>query len=309
MSESASHRLDMGVLLGGIRDAAAFGRLAALVEASGFDSLWVGDHVAFPAPILDPLATLACCAAHTTRIRLGTCVYLLPLRHPTTVAKSVASLDVLSNGRMIFGVGVGGEFPLEFEASGIPVRERGARTNEGIRVLRALWGGQAAGFEGRFVHFRPVRINPPPVQPGGPPIWIGGRADAALRRAAQLGDAWVGYLLTPEQFRERYEHVAAMAAERGRSVTGAVMAFVFARPSREQALRDASALLGGMYGRDMRAAAERYCLLGSIDDIAAAVARYREAGAQHVIVTPLVFDADRLADEIALLAGGVAAAG
>src|SRR5207253_4351804 len=103
-----------GLLCGSLGDAGTLGRLAASVEAAGFDSLWMGDHISFPAPVVDPLEVLACYAAHTTRITLGTCVYLLPLRHPTPVAKMVASLDFLSNGRVIFGVGVGGEFPQEF---------------------------------------------------------------------------------------------------------------------------------------------------------------------------------------------------
>jgi probable F420-dependent oxidoreductase len=301
-------RLQIGLLLGGIRTASALGELAARAEANGFDSLWVGDHIAFPAPILDPLATLACFAAHTSRVALGTCVYLLPLRHPTTVAKSVASLDVLSGGRVIFGVGVGGEFPAEFEASGIPVNERGARANEGIRVLRALWRGEATGFEGRFFRFGPVRINPPPARSGGPPIWVGGRSEAALRRAARLGDGWVGYLLSPEQFAERFTRLQAMAAQRHRTVAGAMMVFAVTRPTRAQAAKEAETLLGAMYGRDMRAAAERYCLLGPIDDIAAGVKRYRSAGVSHLILTPMASDSAQLSAQIATLAEGLTSA-
>ncbi|HUI26879.1 MAG TPA: TIGR03619 family F420-dependent LLM class oxidoreductase [Candidatus Kryptonia bacterium] len=297
--------LQIGLLLGGIRPAAELGRLAAVAEENNFDSVWVGDHIAFPAPILDPLTTLACFAAHTQRVKLGTCVYLLPLRHPTTVAKSVASLDVLSSGRVIFGVGVGGEFPAEFEASGVPVRERGARADEGIRVLRALWRGEPAGFDGRFHRFGPIRINPPPLQPGGPPIWIGGRSDAALRRAARLGDGWVGYLLSPEQFAERMATIRSMAAP-PRVVTGAMMVFTALRPTRTQALQEAGAMLGAMYGRNMQSAAERYCLLGSIDDIAAGVERYYAAGVRHLVLTPLVYDTASLSEQIATLGAGLA---
>src|SRR5574341_1638926 len=106
----------IGLLLGGLTSANASAALAAEAQTLGFDSLWAGDHIAFPAPIIDPLQVLACFATHTERVRLGTCVYLLPLRHPTVVAKMVSSLDYLSGGRVIFGVGVGGEFPREFEA-------------------------------------------------------------------------------------------------------------------------------------------------------------------------------------------------
>src|ERR1700687_2262603 len=130
--------MKIGLLLSGLTTANASGALAAEAEALGFDSLWAGDHFAFPAPIIDPLQLLACFASHTQRVQLGNCGYLLPLRHPTVVAKMVSSLDFISGGRVVFGIGVGGEFPGEFQASGVPVNERGARTNEAIGVLRTF---------------------------------------------------------------------------------------------------------------------------------------------------------------------------
>ncbi len=187
------------------------GPVAIRAEALGFDSVWIGDHVAFHNPTLDSLAALSYVAALTRRVRIGPCVYLLALRHPTIAAKLVASLDVLSGGRVVFGVGVGGEFPKEFEACGVPHRERGARVDEGIAVCRALWGPSPASFEGRFTRFTDVVVEPKPVQPGGPPIWIGGRSDAALRRAARVGDGWVAYLVTPERFRASLEKIEAFA--------------------------------------------------------------------------------------------------
>lgn len=115
--------------------------LVQLVDRGGFDSLWVGDHIAFAIPILDPLLQLAQAAVASRRLLLGTSVYLLPLRHPGPIAKQVATLDHLTEGRLIFGVGVGGEFPREFELAGVPMDERGARLSEGISVLRKLWTG------------------------------------------------------------------------------------------------------------------------------------------------------------------------
>src|SRR3954469_510543 len=115
--------------------------LVRLVDDCGYDSLWVGDHIAFAVAILDPLLQLAQAAVVSRRLRLGTNVYLLPLRHPVPVAKQVASLDHLSEGRLIFGVGVGGEFPKEYEACGVPLNERGARLSEAIPMLRQLWSG------------------------------------------------------------------------------------------------------------------------------------------------------------------------
>jgi probable F420-dependent oxidoreductase len=283
--------MKLGLLLGSLQDARSIGALGATAERLGFDSLWAGDHIAFPAPILDPLAALACYAAHTETITLGTCVYLLPLRHPTPVAKMVASLDFLSQGRVIFGVGVGGEFPGEFQASGVPVRERGGRTNEAIGVLRSLWRGMDARHEGRFFCLDPVRLLPPPARPGGPPIWIGGRSEAALRRTARLGDGYVGYLLSPDGFRERMDKIRAEArAEKSeRPITAALMVFSLIDSDREAAARKAAQFLGAMYGRPMESAVAKYCLVGSDEDCGEAVGRYKTAGVEHLILSPLGF--------------------
>ena len=297
-------QMKTGLLLGGLMDAGALGGLAAAAEAAGFDSLWVGDHVAFPAPILDPLQVLACFASHTHRVRLGTCVYLLPLRHPTVVAKMVSSLDVISGGRVIFGVGVGGEFPGEFQASGVPVNERGARTNEAITVLRHLWRGSESGHAGRFFRFDPVCLKPPPVQPGGPPIWIGGRSEAALRRAARYGDGYVGYLLSPDGFQRRYERIRALAAEFGREaqpIVPALMTFALVDADVARARRHAGATLGAMYGRSMESAVERYCIVGTAADCRAAVQRFADAGVEHLVLTPLTYG-DATLEQIRVLA-------
>src|SRR5262249_25144231 len=158
--------------------------LVELVDERGYDSLWCGDHISFPAPILDPLLQLAQAAVISRRLLFGTSVYLLPLRHPVAVAKQVATLDHLTEGRFIFGVGVGGEFPREYAACGVPINERGARLGEAMELLRKLWSGVPADHQGRYYgHFSGVPMEPPPRQPGGPKIWCGGRSDAALERA------------------------------------------------------------------------------------------------------------------------------
>jgi probable F420-dependent oxidoreductase len=299
-------RMQIGLLLGGVTDASTLGTLAAEAEALGFDSLWAGDHIAFPAPILDPFQVLACFASHTRRVRLGTCVYLLPLRHPTVVAKMVASLDFIAGGRVIFGIGVGGEFPAEFQASGVPVNERGARTNEAITVLRRLWRDDQTGHAGKFFQVGPVRLKPLPAQAGGPPIWIGGRSEAALRRTGRHGDGYVGYFLSPDGFRERFARIRALAAERGRTqdLTPALMTFAVVDRDHSAAVERAGAILGGMYGRDMNSAAARYCVAGTPADCRAAVERYAEAGVQHLILTPLAYG-DGTAEVIRALAAAL----
>src|SRR6266540_2183660 len=138
--------------------------IARRVDALGFDSIWTGDHVSFHNPIYDSLTLLASYASITSRVKLGTAVYLLALRHPTIAAKITSTLDALSGGRLIFGVGVGGENPKEFEASGVPHGERGARVTEGIDVVRTLWRDTPATFRGRFTRFESVSIDPKPTQ-------------------------------------------------------------------------------------------------------------------------------------------------
>jgi probable F420-dependent oxidoreductase len=265
-------------------------RYATRAEAAGLDSLWVGDHVAFHVPIPDAFSVLAFLAAATERVQLGTAVYLLPLRPPVQVAKAAAAVDRLSNGRLVFGVGVGGEYPPEFEASGVAVGERGARTDEAIPLLRRLWREERVAHDGRFFRFSPLTLAPRPVQAGGPPIWIGGRAPAAMRRAGRLGDGYVSTMMSPERYRSNLERIALEARAAGRDARPfATAALLFAAIDRsyELALERAAALLGRLYARPFRDAAAKYCLLGRPEDCLAGIRRFVDAGVRHVILAPL----------------------
>jgi probable F420-dependent oxidoreductase len=266
------------------------GPVATRAEALGFESVWIGDHVAFHMPTLDSLGALGYVAALTRRVRIGPCVYLLALRHPTVAAKQVASLDRLSGGRVVFGVGVGGEFPKEFEACGIPHRERGARVDEGIAVCRALWGPSPASFEGRFTRFTDVVLEPKPVQPGGPPIWIGGRSDAALRRAARRGDGWVAYLVTPDRFRASMAKIEAFAREAGRPLDldggfeAAHVLFTVLDDDWERARAQAARHLGRQYNQPFDDLARKYCLLGPPAACLEQLARFTAAGVRTFVI-------------------------
>ena len=185
--------------------------LVRRIEALGFDSVWTGDHVSFHNPMYESLTLLASYVPITTRVRLGTAVYLLALRPPAVAAKITSTLDVLSGGRLIFGVGVGGENPKEFEVCGVPHGERGARVSEAIEVVRTLWRDTPATFKGRFTQFSGVSLDPKPVQTPGPPIWIGGRSDAALARAGRQGDGWVSYVVQPERYAESLDKIRSAA--------------------------------------------------------------------------------------------------
>ena len=182
-------------------DPGRYRELAQAAEDLGYDSIWAGDHISYRNPILDVVVALSTFAAVTERITLGAGIVLLPLRHPSVVAKEFASLDYVSRGRLILGVGVGGEGEKDFEAVGVDPRERGARTSEAMRALRALFGAQPASFEGRFFSFAEVEIAPGSPRTGGPPLWVGGRSEAAIRRAAELGDGWIPIWVSAERFR------------------------------------------------------------------------------------------------------------
>ncbi len=173
--------------------------IAKLAEHLGYDSLWATDHVLpsnlFPSvyqTIYEPLTVLSFLASITERVKLGTSILVLPLRNPAVVAKTVASLDSLSHGRVILGIGVGGgeDDRLEFQHVGANFSNRGKRTNEYISAMRELWCSAEPKFAGKYANFADVVAEPKPVQPSGPPIWVGGKSDAALARAAVLGDGW-----------------------------------------------------------------------------------------------------------------------
>jgi probable F420-dependent oxidoreductase len=236
-------------------------RVARAAEAAGFDSLWGGEHVVLPDPrvapsplepedrITDPIVTLAFLAAHTTRIRLGTGIIILPQRNPLVLAKQLATLDVLSNGRLIFGVGVGYLEP-EFQALGIPFATRGAVTDDYLAAIRAIWTEPRPTHRGRFTAFASVQAHPQPTQKPLPPIVIGGHTDAAFRRAVEQGHGWYGFALDEDGARRCLDGLRAAAARFERPATlGPLEISVTPRPTRGGEAMD-------------RASADRFAALG-----------------------------------------------
>jgi len=210
---------------------------ARSAEALGYDSVWAADRIVTPweirtpypykedrvffvppdVPFLEPLTCLAYLAGGTTRVALGMSVLVLPYRHPLHWAKIATTIDHLSRGRLILGVGVGWMVE-EFEALGAPFRARGAVADEQLEVLRVIWTEERPQFRGRFYRFDPVGFSPKPLQQPRIPIWVGGEAPAAQRRAGRFGDAWFPYFvrITPPALRAGFESVRAAAREAGR---------------------------------------------------------------------------------------------
>jgi probable F420-dependent oxidoreductase len=201
-------------------------RVVLAAEEVGFESVWTGEHVALPirdnpvptpaeTPFLDSLVALARIAGFTSRIRLGTGILVLPHHNPVLIAKALASLDVVSGGRVIAGF-AGGYAEPEFRALGVDFRRRGAITDDSLRAIRTLWTEEAPTYQGRFADFADIRFEPKPVQRPHPPIIVGGMAPAALRRAAREGDGWYGFALTVEQTAPVVAELRRLRAELGR---------------------------------------------------------------------------------------------
>ena len=190
----------------GIADVQALVGLATRAEALGLDSVWVHDHVfnvghvyerIGDRPYYEPLTLLSFVAARTTRVKLGTSVLVLPYHNPIRLAKAAATLDVLSGGRLILGVGVGA-IESEMEAMGTPFKQRGAFTDEAIAVMRALWTQDDPRFQGRYSRFTGMKFSPKPLQQPSIPVVIGGVSRAAIRRAARVGNGWQPLGFSPE---------------------------------------------------------------------------------------------------------------
>jgi probable F420-dependent oxidoreductase len=245
--------------------------VARRAESLGFESVWVPEHLVFPPkfaskypysadgvppvttdmPLLDPLMILAHLAAVTSTIRLGTNVYVLPLRHPIVTARLAVTLDVLSRGRLSLGIGVGW-LAEEFRAVGVDFDTRGGRTREAVRVMKTLFTESEPSFRGRHFAFDPVKFEPKPVQKPHPPFIFGGETDAALRRAAALGDGWYGVGHDPETAAGQVTKLRTLRADAGRS--NAPFEYTVSHK-------------GGMLDRDT-------------------VRRYEDAGVDRVVVLP-----------------------
>jgi probable F420-dependent oxidoreductase len=280
------------------------GRMLEVVrraEARGLDSVWVTDHVIVPRDavliyrdhMLDPLAVLPWLAGVTERITLGTSVVILPYRTPIPVAKLLASVDVLSGGRLIVGVAIGW-LEAEFAALGVPFRERVSRSEEAIELMRALWTQEHPEVETRRHRLHGLRASPLPLQKPRPPIWIGGGSDGALRRVARLGDGWHATGMTPEAFRQGMDTVERYwtEAKREGEPVGSVRVGVFVDGVHRPAV-------------DMAFLRGRYAIAGSVGAVTDVLRRFQALGCAHVAleisysVYPAILETiDILAEEV-----------
>lgn len=286
--EDAAHRV--GVLTGswplGMPSAGAFYRdLATQVEGLGFDLLFAGDHLFMHNPNPEAVTVLSTYAAVTTRVLVGTAVLLPALREPALAAKQLATLDYLSGGRLVVGVGVGGEIEQEWAAMEVPRAQRGARTDEYLSLMAELWSGREVGFSGSFRSVHGVEGSPVPTTPGGPPVWIGGRSDRALQRAARH-DGWCAYASSPRRVRLGVERINELREGADDPYRFSCVLFTYVDRSRERAREMAARVLGQRYAQDFDRFIEAFCAVGTAEDLAARVDEYHAAGMQDVLLCP-----------------------
>ena len=271
-------------------------RTAVRAEQLGYDSVWVSDHVVVPnanverfgAAIYDPLITLAVAAGATSRVQLGTTVLIVPYRNPVVTAKMVSSLDALSGGRFVLGIGAGW---LEEESTmlGVPFAERGPMTDEYLAAMRELWTSPSPSFAGRYTQFSGLHFEPKPVQKPHPPIWVGGHGRASLRRAAEIGAAWHPINRSAEEIRSARAELKQLCQARGRAQLPAVTLRndVFM-------LRAGQTVPPPIHGGSV--------IAGEPGAIADQLGDLREAGVEHLVLEFLATDGADLDEQMTLFA-------
>ncbi len=269
---------------------------AVRAEALGYDSVWVSDHVVVPRPnvanfgetVFDPFVTLAVAAGATRRVQLGTTVLIVPYRNAVVTAKTVSSLDALSGGRVILGVGVGW-VAAESAALGVPFAERGAMTDEHLRAMRELWTSPEPTFAGRYTQFSGLVFEPKPVQTPHPPIWVGGHSRAALRRAVEFGATWHPINRTVEELEAGRAELERLSRAGGRATPPAVTLRNDVRLLRPGEAAPTSTHAGRVLAGEAPALAEQIAELG-------------RAGVEHLVLEFLAADGPDLAQQLAAFA-------
>jgi len=270
-------------------EAAPLLALAERAEGLGYDSIWVGDSI-LARPRHEPLTLLSAVAARTRRAELGTAVLLPALRNPVVLAHGVATLDQISEGRFILGVGIASDVPnirAEFVACGVPFEKRVGRMLEGLRLARELWTGKPVSWNGRWV-VEEASLGPVPHRPGGPPIWIGGMVRASLERVGRLYDGWFPNAPDPERWSAQWAEIRQIAREAGRDpgrLTGAVYLTMTIDDDKAAAEARMDAFMESYYGRpaaEMRARQATYA--GSAEGAAEWLSAWTRAGASHLVL-------------------------
>ncbi len=273
--------MTVGTNYGGVPTPESFFHYVDRVEEAGFDSLWVGDHIAWTNPTLEALTTLACYVARTKRVTIGTSVLIMPLRQPVVLAKMLGTMAYLSNGRVVAGFGVGGENKKEFDACGVPHHQRGEIMDEALDAMTRLWKEDGVTFHGKHFSFDNLSLDPKPPRL---PIYIGGRSEAAYQRAARWADGYIAVFSSQRHFSDAKQAIEAFGAKQG--MEWVQYEYMHVSPSREQSKAKTLDYLNRTYNMDFGERVERFASFGPGEQIAERIREFRDLGATHLIINP-----------------------
>ena len=277
-------------VMSGRSDPSLLYQLAERAETLGFHSIWVGDSLT-ARPRIDALTTLAAVGARTSRMRLGTAIFLAALRHPVLLAYQLASLDWMTGGRIDLGMGFGRRGELsqehEFKTLGLDPAARMKMSEEAVHIMRRLWRENDVAYEGAFTRFDHVTIEPKPAQPGGVPIWMASNdVEAGLRRVGRMGDAWMNNIKDPETYRICWAKIRGYAAEAGRDPDGIQPGVYFTIAAGDKdAVVEGERFLAEYYNRTYEAIVKAaLCITGSWEEVLDRLAAFIDAGARTIVL-------------------------
>jgi alkanesulfonate monooxygenase SsuD/methylene tetrahydromethanopterin reductase-like flavin-dependent oxidoreductase (luciferase family) len=262
-----------------------------LVEELGFDGVFCGEHLLSHRPVWDAVSMTTAMACATERIAVGAAAAIAPLRHPSMLAKEFAGVDRISGGRAILALGTGGDNPRELPAAGVPNEGVGRRTNEVLDIVRLYWSGARFSWPGDLFPLDDVWLDPLPVRPGGPPLWVAGRKAPSVRRAALRGDGFLPYMYTPERCATAYAEVRALAHEARRVMMPdfAFGAYVYVSYGADHAaaVRRGDEHLAWRYAepRYRTDLAGKYVVAGDAAAVAEGLLAYHAAGCTHLVLS------------------------
>lgn len=282
---------------------------AVLAEDLGFHSVWVWDHLVLGSkkfyPLHDSFIVLSAVASHTSRVRLGTGVYLLPLRNPLAVAKQLISIDHLSNGRITFGVAAGW-YEREFKACGVPFKKRGEILVRYVNIIKRLLTEEFVDGVYDGLEFDKIRVEPKPVQKPHPPIWLGGYVEKALERVGAVGDGWVSYFYTPLSFRKSWEKILAYAEKHGRGgvkLDNCVMVPALIDKNRETAMKRVTVFVNKYCDLPpWSEASVESSLAGNRDECLQQMELFQANGVRELVMVPVFENTGQIKERIAELA-------